>query len=200
MKFTRGLQMQGTKAYIKIPRDRIGALVGPEGRVKALIERKLSVKLEVDSQNGTVQITLPPNAEDPTILFRAKEVVTAIGRGFAPNHAFRLLNDNDTVFELIDLREIVGKSQSDLKRLKGRVIGKEGKTRRIIEELSGANISVYGHTISIIGHADQSAIAREAVRMLLSGSLHGTVYRFLHKKRRELKKQRLQLWKPIEKS
>jgi ribosomal RNA assembly protein len=189
--------VEGNKTYIKIPGDRIGALVGPDGIVKNVIERRLSVDLQVDSETGTVQITVPPAAEDPTVLFRAKEVVTAIGRGFAPEHAFRLLDDDEIMFEMIDLRETVGRSPSDLKRLKGRVIGKEGKTRRIIEELSEANISVYGHTISIIGYPDQSAIAREAVRMLIRGSLHGTVYRFLHKKRRELKKKRLQLWEPI---
>jgi len=192
--------VEGSKAYIKIPGDRIGALVGPDGSVKAVIERKLSVGLQVDSESGAVQITLPSTSEDPTVLFRAKEVVTAIGRGFAPDHAFRLLDDDEIVFEVIDLREIVGKSPSDMKRLKGRVIGKEGKTRRIIEELSEANISVYGHTISIIGYPDQAAIAREAVTMLIRGSLHGTVYRFLNKKRRELKKQRLQLWEPTYRS
>ena len=189
--------MEGTKLYIKIPGERIGALLGPEGSVKAVIEKKLSVGLKVDSQSGDVQITLQPTAEkDPTVLFRAREVVTAIGRGFSPNHAFRLLDDDETVLEVIDLRETVGRSQSDLKRLKGRVIGKEGKTRKIIEELSEANIAVYGHTISIIGQDDQAAIAREAVRMLIRGSLHGTVYRFLHKKRRILKKKRLELWEP----
>ena len=192
--------MEGSKAYIKIPRDRVGALVGPSGSVKAVIERKLSVGLQVESETGAVQITLLSTAEDPTVLFRAKEVVTAIGRGFAPDHAFRLLDNDEIMFELIDLREIVGRSPSDLKRLKGRVIGKEGKTRRIIEELSEANISVYGHTISIIGYPDQASIAREAVSMLIRGSLHGTVYRFLHKKRRELKKQRLQLWEPTRRS
>ena len=192
--------MEGTKTYVRIPADRIGALVGPDGTVKSVIERKLNVGLAVDSETGTVQIILPIDVEDPTVLFRAKEVVTAIGRGFAPDHAFRLLDDDEIVFELIDLREIVGRSPSDLKRLKGRVIGKEGKTRRIIEELSEANISVYGHTIGIIGYPDQSSIAREAVTMLIRGSLHGTVYRFLHKKRRELKKQRLQLWEPTYKS
>lgn len=188
--------MEGNKTYIKIPGDRIGALVGPDGTVKNVIEKKLTVDLQVDSESGTVQITVPPAARDPTVLFRAKEVVTAIGRGFAPEHAFRLLDDDEIIFEMIDLRETVGRSPSDLKRLKGRVIGKEGKTRKIIEELSEANISVYGHTIAIIGYPDQSAIAREAVRMLIRGSLHGTVYRFLHKKRRELKKQKLQLWEP----
>ncbi len=188
--------MEGTKSYLKIPHDRVGALVGPNGSVKSVIERKLSVGLQVDSESGTVQITLPQASDDPTVLFRAKEVVTAIGRGFAPDHAFRLLDDEEILLDVIDLRETVGRSPSDLKRLKGRVIGKEGKTRRIIEELSEANISVYGHTISIIGYADQAAIAREAVTMLIRGTLHGTVYRFLHKKRRELKKQRLQLWEP----
>jgi ribosomal RNA assembly protein len=188
--------VEGTKLYIKIPGERIGALVGPDGHVKAAIEKKLSVSLQVDSKSGEVQIMLSQTADDPTVLFRAREIVTAIGRGFSPDHAFRLLNDEETVLEVIDLREIVGRSQSDLKRLKGRVIGKEGKTRRIIEELSEADISVYGHTISIIGQADQAAIAQEAVRMLIRGSLHGTVYRFLHKKRRELKKKRLELWEP----
>lgn len=192
--------MDGSKSYVKIPGNRIGALVGPDGTVKNVIERKLGVKLDVDSENGTVQITLPAGSEDPTVLFRAKEIVTAIGRGFAPEPAFRLLDDEEITLEVIDLRDIVGRSASDLKRLKGRVIGKEGKTRRIIEELSEANISIYGHTVSIIGYPDQSSIAREAVNMLIGGSLHGSVYRFLHKKRRELKKQRLQLWEPTSKS
>lgn len=186
--------MERASAFVKVPRERIGALVGPDGRVKENIEKKLKIGLRIDSQTGDIQITLTPTAKDPTVLFRAKEVVTAIGRGFSPEHAFRLLEDDETVLELIDLREQVGRSQSDMKRLKGRVIGKEGKTRRIIEELTEANISVYGHTISIIGRMDQVYTAKEAVRMLIRGSLHRSVYRYLHRKRRELKKKKMELW------
>jgi ribosomal RNA assembly protein len=186
--------VEGASAFVKVPRERIGALVGPDGRVKASIEKKLSVRLLIDSQTGDIKITLIPTAQDPTVLFRAKEVVMAIGRGFSPEHAFRLLEDDETVLEVIDLRETVGRSQSDMKRLKGRVIGKEGKTRRILEELTEANISVYGHTISIIGNMDQVEVAKEAVRMLIKGSLHRTVYGFLHRKRRELKKKKMELW------
>ena len=186
--------MEGASAFVKVPRERIGALVGPDGRVKASIEKKLSVRLRIDSQTGDIQITLMPTAQDPTVLFRAKEVVTAIGRGFSPENAFRLLEDDETVLGVIDLREAVGRSQSDMRRLKGRVIGKEGKTRRIIEELTEANVCVYGHTISIVGKIDQVETAKGAIRMLIRGSLHGTVYRFLHRKRRELKKKRMQLW------
>jgi len=185
--------------FTKIPRDRIGALIGPEGQVKENIEKKLGVGLTIDSETGDVTITLGSEAQDPSLLFRAKELVTAIGRGFSPDRAFRLLQDEDAVLEVIDLHELFGRSLSDLQRIKGRIIGQEGKTRRIIEELTEADVSVHGHTVSIIANVDQMEVAREAIQMLLRGSQHSTVYRFLHRKRRELKKKKLELWeKPYE--
>ena len=192
--------MAGPSTFVKIPKDRIGALIGPDGRVKERIEKQLRIEIGVDSETGDVTLTLSPNAEDPSVLFRAKELVTAIGRGFAPERAFRLLQDDEALLEVIDLREIFGRSLSELERLKGRIIGQEGKTRRIIEELTDAEVSVYGHTVSIIADAEEMDIAREAVKMLLQGRQHNSVYRFLHKKRRELKKKKLELWeKPPEK-
>ncbi len=186
--------MSKASTFIKIPRERVGALIGPEGRVKANIEKKLDVELEIDSATGSVTITLDPNAQDPSLLFRAKEVITAVGRGFSPERAYRLLHNEDTMLEVIDLRLTVGKSPADISRLKGRIIGKGGKTRRIIEELTDADISIYGHTVSIIGGFDQTTIAREAILMLIKGSQHSTVYRFLQKKRHDLKRKRLELW------
>lgn len=192
--------MARASTYVKIPRERVGVLIGPDGRVKENVEKKLSVELQVNSETGGVEIMLSPNAQDPSLLFRAKEVVTAIGRGFSPERAFILMEDEEALLEVIDLREIMGKSPSDMKRLKGRIIGKDGKTRRIIEELTEAKVSVYGHTISIIGNTDEAEIAREAINMLLRGRQHRTVYRFLHGKRRELKKKKMELWEaPYEK-
>jgi ribosomal RNA assembly protein len=183
----------------KIPKDRIGALIGPEGKVKQVVEKRLKVELTVDSDTGDVTITLAPEAEDPSLLFRAKEVITAIGRGFSPERAFRLINDEDAVLEIIDLREMFGNSPTELQRVKGRIIGQEGKTRRIVEELTEADVSVHGHTVALIANMDEMEVAREAVKMLLRGSMHSTVYRYLHRKRRELKKKRLEIWeKPPE--
>jgi len=185
--------------FVRIPKDRIGALIGPEGRIKERVEKQLGIEMSIDSETGDVTLTLAPKVEDPSVLFRAKEVVTAVGRGFSPERAFRLIQDEDALLEVIDLREIFGRSLSDLERLKGRIIGQEGKTRRIIEELTDADVSVYGHTVSIIADADEMDIAREAIQMLLQGRQHSSVYRFLHRKRRELKKKKLELWeKPPE--
>ncbi len=186
--------VQGHSTFVRIPRGRIGVLIGTNGTVRELIEKKLSVNLEIDSQSGDVTIVLNEDVNDLSLLFKAKDVVTAIGRGFSPENVFKLIENEEYILEIIDLREIFGRSESDISRIKGRIIGREGKTRRIIEEMTGAVVSVYGHTVSMIGGIEQVDIAREAVRMLMKGSQHKTVYRFLQRKRHELKMRSLELW------
>jgi ribosomal RNA assembly protein len=185
--------------FVRIPRERVGALIGPDGTTKRSIEEKLSVELQIDSGTGDVNVIMGENVTDPSELFRAKDVVTAVGRGFSPEHAFRLIRDEEAVLDILDLRSVFGKSEADIKRVKGRIIGMNGKTRMIIEELTDTNVAVYGHTVGIIGTLEQAQVAREAVEMLIKGSMHATVYRFLHRKRRQLKKKKLEIWeKPPE--
>ena len=191
--------MAGLDTFVKIPKERVGILIGPEGKVKQYIEEKLQVKLDVDSE-GSITITLSRKSTDPSLLLKAKDVVTAIGRGFAPEVAFRLIRNEDEIFDLIDLRVIFGRSESDIKRIKGRIIGAEGKTRKLIEELSEADVVVYGHTVGIIGSFEQADTAHNAVQMIIEGCEHHTVYNYLQKKRTELKKEKLELWeKPTKK-
>jgi ribosomal RNA assembly protein len=191
--------MAKPNTFLKIPAERVGVLIGPDGTTKKNIETKLPVELQIDSETGGVTITLTEKATDPSLLFRAKDIVTAFGRGFSPEHAFRLIRDEEAILDVIDLRTAFGRSETDIKRVKGRIIGMNGKTRKIIEELTDANVAVYGHTVSIIGTVEQAEAAREAVQMLVRGSMHSTVYRFLHRKRRELKKKMLELWEKPEK-
>lgn len=191
--------MARTSTFLKIPKERVGVLIGPAGKTKEKIERMLSIELQIDSETGDVTLMLAEKTEDPSLLFKAKDVVTAIGRGFSPEHAFRLIHDEEAILDIIDLRTVFGRSESDIRRIKGRIIGMNGKTRRIIEELTDTSVCVYGHTVSIIGNIEQAQAAREAIQMLINGSLHSTVYRYLHRKRRELKKKMLELWeKPPE--
>ena len=191
--------MPGLDAFVKIPKERVGILIGPEGKVKQYIEEKLQVKIDVDNE-GSVTITLSEKATDPSCCLKAKDVVTAIGRGFAPEAAFRLIRNEDEIFDMIDLRLIFGRSESDIKRIKGRIIGADGKTRKLIEELSEADVVVYGHTVGLIGSFEQVDAAHNAVQMIIEGCQHHTVYNYLQKKRTELKKEKLELWeKPREK-
>ncbi|ADG13388.1 KH domain protein [Methanocaldococcus infernus ME] len=176
---------------IKVPKDRIGVLIGKGGEVKKRIEDELKVKIKIDA-DGTVTI-YSKNNEDPLALWKAKDIVKAIARGFNPEIALRLLSD-DYVLEIINIEDYA-KSENSLRRLKGRVIGKEGKSRRYIEELTGASVSVYGKTVSIVGEADQVQIAKEAVEMLLRGASHSRTYKFLERERQKLKEANFKLWK-----
>ena len=118
--------MVGPDTFVRIPKERVGILIGSEGKVKQEIENKLNIKLDIDKE-GSVTITLPENVPDPAVFLRAKDLVTAIGRGFPPETAFRLIRNEDDIFDMIDLRLIFGRSESDITRVKGRIIGADGK-------------------------------------------------------------------------
>ena len=169
---------------LKVPKNRVAVIIGKEGSVKKDIEESTSTKLDIDSKEGDVFVS----GEDALGLYTAREIIKAIGRGFNPDIA-KLLLKPDYIFEVVDLREYAAKSKDVLLRLKGRVIGKEGKSRRIIEELTECNISVFGKTISIIGLPESAAIARQAIESLLRGSTHANVYKFLERRRREMKRK-----------
>ena len=170
---------------LKIPRERVAVLIGKEGDVKKSVEAETRTTLKVDSKEGDVFVS----GEDALGLYAAREVIIAIGRGFNPEIAMLLLKQ-DYVFEVINLTDYT-RSKDAMLRLKGRVIGKEGKSRRLIEELADAHISVYGKTISIIGIAENSYAAKHAAESLLAGSPHSTVYKWLEKRRRDLKKKEM---------
>jgi len=172
---------------IKIPEERIGVLVGPGGSMKRLIEEKTKTTLEIDSETGTISIASP---EDPLQGLRVLDLVKAIGRGFSPERALCILDDEMLMLDILDLSKILG-TKSDMARVKGRIIGKDGRSRVIMERLSGAKVSVYGKTVALLGYPQQIRVARAAIEMLLDGAPHGNVYSFLEKKHQELAKEEL---------
>jgi len=180
---------------VRIPLERVGVLIGPKGSVKNRIEKSCKVKLTIDSDTGEVEIASTPETEDPSLLLKAQSIVLAVGRGFPPDKALKLLSD-EYLLEVFDLRSLIGRSRKNLVRVKGRIIGEKGKARRIIEETTGADISVYGHTVAIIGKHDEILVAREAIQRLISGSEHAAVYRLLGRRKHELKREKLKLWEP----
>ena len=171
---------------LKIPKERIAVLIGRAGEVKKSIEQDTNTTIKVDSKEGDVFVY----GKDALGLYSCREVIKSIARGFNPDIA-KLLLKQDYTLETIQLNEYTGKSRNNLLRIKGRVIGREGKSRKLIEELSEAYISVYGKTIGIIGLPEAASMAKRAVEALLSGSTHANVYKWLEKKRRELKRKRI---------
>jgi len=169
---------------VKIPSERVPVLIGKNGEVKAEIARRGKVELDVDDE-GEVHISSKESVDE----WKSREVVKAIGRGFSPDKAFRLFSD-EFYLKVIDLKEIFG-SDKEITRHKGRVIGHAGKAKRVIEATSGADLSVYGNTIGILGRLDELGLAESAVSKLLEGASHAKVYSLLEKGRRRVREERL---------
>ena len=172
--------------YLKIPQNRVGALIGTNGDVKKSIEKLTGTILDIDSDDGTVYITPREDMEDPLGVWNANHIVKAIARGFNPEVAMKLIHD-DIYLEIMKLPLYIGKSKKALARYKGRIIGKNGKTRELITELAEVDMAVYGKTVSFIGEMENVLVAKEAVEMILNGSRHKSVYAFLENKKETLK-------------
>jgi ribosomal RNA assembly protein len=178
--------------YLKIPKERVAVLIGTQGKTKEDIEKITQTKLNVDSESGSVSISPIEDSEDPLAVWKARYMIKAIGRGFNPEIALKL-RDDDVMLEIINLPDYVGKSKKAMLRQKGRIIGKDGKTRDIITEMTGTYVSVYGKTVSLIGEIEHLQIAKEAVEMILRGSRHKTVYSFLERKKQEIKLREIRM-------
>ncbi|MDQ2050383.1 KH domain-containing protein [Natronolimnohabitans sp. A-GB9] len=171
--------------HVKIPQDRIGVLIGEGGETMREIEAEAEVRLDIDSENGSVAVE---TVGDPVRGLKAPDIVRAIGRGFAPEAALRLLEDEMMMFDVVDI-DAAARNKNDMKRKKGRLIGEGGRTRELMEELTGAEVVIYGSTLGVIGAPQEVDAVRSAAEMLLDGAPHGAVYSFLEEKHNEMKHQ-----------
>jgi len=157
----------------------IDSVVMPERRMALLRRnRQLLAKLEELAEvNVSLRDGVTFEADDPIMGMRVKQVLTAFGRGFNMDEALNLLDEEQELC-LVEITDYA-RSENRLTDLKGRVIGREGKSKNVIERFTGTRIVVQGKTVGIIGRWQQVEIAREAVSMLLEGRKHGTVFRYL---------------------
>ncbi len=166
---------------VRIPAERVAVLIGENGKNKEMLEKASNVGMDIESE-GAVHIK-----GEPVDVFFSKDVVKAIGRGFDPETALKLLKDQ-YMLKVIRLRDFLG-SRKAIVRIKGRIIGERGKTKNIIEEITGANIVVYGNTVALIGELETLDIAVNAVFKLIEGSTHSKAYAYMQKNMKRIKEE-----------
>lgn len=168
---------------LNIPKERVKTLLGENGATKRKIEAKCNVTLSIDP-DGEIDIE-----GDPADIFFARDIVKAIGRGFTPEAALRLMG-HDFGLYVISLKDYTH-SENAVTRLKGRIIGERGKIKSRIEEATDSYLSVYGSTVAIISRIDTMEYAKEAVGMLIDGARHTSLLAYLAKAKREIMESRL---------
>ncbi len=171
----------------RIPQDRIAVLIGKGGETRRMLEEACGATLEIDSKNGEVMADWGEGSVDPIVRMKVPDVIVAIGRGLAPKRAIQLIQD-EVSLKMYDIREWVGKQPNQTRRMRSRLIGRNGRIRSLIEEISRCELAIYGSTVLVIGDEDGIALAAPAIEGILRGSEHSTI---LHGLEQDRKRQRL---------
>ena len=167
----------------RIPKDRIAVLIGRKGVTRRALEKATNSTLHIDSASGDVSVVWDEEF-DPILRMKLPDVIRAIGRGMNPDRALQLLKDDHHLM-LYDMREYVGKNPNQQRRIRSRLIGRNGRIRELIEEHSGSEIAIYGSTVVIIGDEEALPLAGQAIERLLQGAEHSSVLKHLEAQRRK---------------
>jgi len=161
---------------VRIPRERVSALRGDADSTLQVLERKLKCQIEVTPEG---EVELEGESVDE---FFGKSVIKAIGRGFSAHVALKLLNE-EFGFNLIDLRDYAHNADA-MTRIKGRVIGEEGKAKKIVEQEAECDVAIWGHTVGVIAKLETLDIATTAMFKIIEGQPHQAVFLYLERNRR----------------
>lgn len=139
---------------------------------KEMLEKKLNLQITIEEDDIIVQ-------GDQYDEYMGAPPLEALSLGFSINDALSLLNE-DKQLNVIEMKDYV--KEHSLSRVKARIIGKGGKAKRHVEELTNTKISIHDNRIGIIGNYDDVDLAVDALMRLIHGSPHSNVYRYIEKK------------------
>ena len=138
---------------------------------KELVEQKLGVKLTIVGK----KVTFEGEAYKE---YEASIVLEAMQFGFSARKALSL-TDERLAFRKIPMKNFT--RRKNMQEVRSRVIGKDGKTKRTIEDISNSDVIINENTIGIICPAEEVEEANTAITNLIKGTKQANVYRFLER-------------------
>ena len=138
-------------------------------------KKNLEENLEVKITNRGKEIYVSGNPENE---YLAQKVIEALEFGF-PFSAAIGIKKEELIFRIINIKNY--SNQKNYERVRGRFIGKNGKTIKTISNLSECYLEIKDNKIGIIGEEENIENAEEACKLLLKGSKQSNVYAYLEK-------------------
>jgi len=135
------------------------------------IENRVKVKISF----GKGRISVRGNELNE---FLVEQIVQAIDFGFCVDDALLLLGE-EFVLEFVDVKG--NTRRKNLKDVRSRIIGTDGRARRTIEKLTGAEIVISDNKVGVIVDADHLSATIQGLEGLIGGSKHGNVFGFLER-------------------
>ena len=149
----------------------------------ALLQRKLNIKITLKGKQATIE-------GESVDEYEALIVLKAISFGFSAKKAL-LLKDPEMIFRILKIKDFT--RRKDLEEVRGRIIGKDGRTKKTIEAISDCYLVLNGNELGMIVHTDLVEEATTALENLIKGSKQSNVYRYLEKTNKSKKEDSLGL-------
>lgn len=159
---------------VSIPERQVGRLLGKGGKTLRLVEKMGQVHLDV-GDDGTVKV----RGADSIKVMKAAEVVQALGFGFHKGDALELFQRNCQML-VLELSDVLEASQ--MERLVGRVIGRQGKVKKHLENRLDVHVQVTDEKVAAIGTPTRLQVLREVLERILGGATHASAYKHLDKR------------------
>ena len=116
----------------------IESILVPEERAKVINAKVIARVWDTKGVKVSVEGNSIQFEGEGLELLAAKNFIKAIGRGFSPIRAQRLLEDEEAQLEIVELNF----GESRLRTVRSRLIGGGGKTRALLEESTGVVVSI----------------------------------------------------------
>ena len=140
-------------------------------KTKKELEKNLDVEIDIKGKKVVAK-------GQPLNEYEATKVLDAINFGFSAKKALSLKEEN-VVFRILNIKKFTKKK--NLKVVRARIIGKQGKTKKTIENISNAHIIIKDNEIGIIAQADSIEDIVTALTSLIRGTKQSNTYRYLEK-------------------
>jgi KH domain-containing protein len=141
-----------------------------------LIESKIKIKIE--SYKNSVSIIGDEYDE-----YLVEKILEAIDFGFDSEDAL-LLSKEDFGLDFVNIKEHT--HRKNLKDVRARLIGKDGKVKTAIEELTGGMVVINANRVGIIADNQHLTHTIQGIKSLIQGSKHGNVFAYLEKQNANL--------------
>jgi len=142
--------------------DKIARII----KARAKLERILNVKI---TNRGT-EVNIVGKPEDEYI---AEKVIEAMNFGFSFTHAIEI-SEQDFLYEVMNIKDYT--TRRDLVRIRGRIIGTDGKTLKTLSDLTDCHMEMRDNEVALIGPPETIENAREGVISIIKGSKQSNVY------------------------
>lgn len=142
-------------------------------------KKKLEKILNVKITNVGKEVSVDGPGEDE---YFALKVIDALNLGFSFSDAISI-KQHELEFDVINIKDYA--RRGNLEKIRGRVIGKNGKALGAISELTKCSLEIKGNEIGIIGDPERIKFAIDAVIQIVQGSKHANVYKGLEKRKED---------------